>query len=261
MCGICGHSTLSTVRSRRTGFGACVRLSRRAGRTTPACTWAGSLRRGSTWASGTGACRSSTSPAATSPWPTRTGRSGLPTTARSTTTTTLRARARGQGAPLPQRLGHRGHRPPLRGARARLPARRLNGMFAFALWDDRAAASGSGARPARDQAAVLLLGRRPPALRLGDQGAADRPGGRPAPRPRGAHALPGLRLRAGARGRCSRASASSSPATSLVLERRPGRDLALLGSARPRGEAPPDEPTAASRAARAAARTRSGCTC
>ncbi len=70
-------STFSTVRSRRTGFGACVRLSRRAGRTTPACTWAGSPRPASTSASGTGACRSSTSrPRRASPWPTRTGRSG-----------------------------------------------------------------------------------------------------------------------------------------------------------------------------------------
>ena len=44
------------------------------------------------------------------------------------------ARAGAPRAPLCDRLGHRGDRPPLRGARRGL-RERLRGMFAFALWD------------------------------------------------------------------------------------------------------------------------------
>ena len=75
--------------------------------------------------------------------------------------------------------------------------RRLNGMFAFGLWDETPSASLALPRPHRDQAAGILLGRRAPALRLRDPGAADRPLGRPDAGPRSAHALPGLQLRAG----------------------------------------------------------------
>ena len=46
----------------------------------------------------------------------------------------------------------------------------LRGMFAFALWDERAAVAVPGARPLRHQAALLRLGRPRLSVRLGAQG-------------------------------------------------------------------------------------------
>ena len=56
--------------------------------------------------------------------------------------------------------------------------KRFNGMFAFGLWDENKTASLALPRPGGHQAAGLLLGRRSPAVRLGNQGASHRSDGR-----------------------------------------------------------------------------------
>ena len=53
----------------------------------------------------------------------------------------LRERAARTRPPLRHAVRHRGHRPPLRGARRRLRASTCAGMFAFALWDAPPAAA------------------------------------------------------------------------------------------------------------------------
>ena len=139
-------------------------------------------------------------------------------------------RARGQGAPLPQRLGHRGRHSPLRGGGCGgrpAPERHVR----LRPLGRETAAPVALPRPHRDQAAGLLLGRRPPALRLGDPGAADGPGGRPDPRPRRAHALPGLQLCAGPADDV-RGDPQARARLFAGARGRPGRDLALLGPAR-----------------------------
>ena len=75
---------------------------------------------------------------------------------------------------------------------------RLDGMFAFAIWDARAARAVPRARPPRHQAALLRAAGRRLRLRVGDQGAARAPGGRAGPRRGGVPPLPDLRLHAGA---------------------------------------------------------------
>ena len=74
--------------------------------------------------------------------------------------------------PLPHPLRHRGDRPRLRGVGRRIARKRLRGMFAFAIWDERAQRPAAGARPPRHQAALLRAARRRPRLRLRDQVAA-----------------------------------------------------------------------------------------
>ena len=90
---------------------------------------------------------------------------------------------------------------------------RLNGMFAFAVWDTSATAAAAGARPAGQEAPLLRRARRRPALRLRAEGAPRAPLVPAGARPGGARALPRVRVRARPPTRSSPASASSRRAT------------------------------------------------
>ena len=129
----------------------------------------------------------------------------------------------------------------------------LEGMFAFAVWDERAAAAAARPRPARRQAAVLGGRRRRPGLRLRAQGAVrpprdTAPGGRrraaggvqPAVqhRPDGVVRGTGGRARRPARPGPRRASASAATGSwrPTSAHRRPGNDrwsgsASLVGTA------------------------------
>ena len=89
---------------------------------------------------------------------------------------------------------------------------RLNGIFAFAIWDTRAPGALPGPRPARREAALLRPARRRPLLRVGAQGAAQGPPGSVDP-PRGARRVPDVPVGPGPGTRCSRACTSSRPGT------------------------------------------------
>ena len=102
---------------------------------------------------------SSISPAGASRWPTRTTPSGSSSTARSTTTSRCASELIARGHRFRTHSRHRGHRPRLRGVGRRSCAKRLRGMFAFAIWDERAAAPDARARPPRHQAALLRAAR------------------------------------------------------------------------------------------------------
>ena len=71
--------------------------------------------------------------------------------------------------PLPHRQRHRGHPPPLRGARRARASTICAGMFAFAIWDSRRARLAARPRPLRPEAALLALRRPALPLRLRDQ--------------------------------------------------------------------------------------------
>ena len=73
-------------------------------------------------------------------------------------------------------LRHRGDRAPLRGAWARDCVEHLHGMFGLAIWDARRRAAGAGARPAGQEAALLLPARRDAVVRLRAARAGARPG-------------------------------------------------------------------------------------
>ena len=125
--------------------------------------------------SGTRGSRSSTSPtAAASRSRATTARSSSCTTARSSTTCELRAEL--------EQLGHRFRTETdtevvLRAYEEWGPScvERFNGMWAFALWDDRRAAALLLARPLRDQAVRLPRSRRPVRLRERAAGLSPRP--------------------------------------------------------------------------------------
>ena len=85
---------------------------------------------------------------------TRTARSGSSSTARSTTTASCAASSRRAATASATTQRHRGHRPPLRGARAALRRRAARHVRLRAL-GRAAAAAAPGPRPARDQAALL----------------------------------------------------------------------------------------------------------
>ena len=75
---------------------------------------------------------------------------------------------------------------------------RLDGMFAFAIWDGPRRQAVSRARPARGQAAVLRAAGRWLCLRLGGQGASRAPRCASRPRRGGVRRLPDLRVHAAA---------------------------------------------------------------
>ena len=171
------------------------------------------------------------------------------------------ARARGARPPLPHAQRHRDHRPPVRGARRRGCVDRLRGMFAFALWDERRRRAAARARSPRHQAALLRRGRRTPRLRLRAEGA-------PRTRRCGDASSTGARsrylftfLRHARRPEpSSRACASCRPATAAPSAPDGRASVAALLGRRVRAGSPPDaSATPSSRAARAAARTRSRC--
>ena len=109
----------------------------------------------------------------------------------------LRRRLSGNGHTLRHRGRHRGDRPPLRGARAGVRARAARDVRVRPVGQPQAPAA-AGARPGRQEAAVLLRAPGRAQLRLGAAGADAGPGGPARDRPPGARRLPGLRLRAGA---------------------------------------------------------------
>ncbi len=88
----------------------------------------------------------------------------------------LRAELEGAGRPFPERHRHRGD---ARGVAARGGASclgRLNGMFAFALWDARTPRAVLRPRPLRRQAVLLPVGRSQLRVRIRAAGAGPDPG-------------------------------------------------------------------------------------
>ncbi len=67
----------------------------------------------------------------------------------------LRAELEARGHRFRSRTRHRGRAPRLRASGAPTRVERFNGMFAFAIWDARAARAAARARPLRHQAALL----------------------------------------------------------------------------------------------------------
>ena len=192
-----------------------------------------------------------TSPAARSRSRARTVTSSSSATARSTTTARSGAGWR-TAAMFPNRLGLRGPRAPVRGARPRL-RRRLRGMFALALWDGRRASPAAGARPLRHQAAAVYAldhGRLAFASELRALPALPR---RPArPRPRDALDLSGLQLRPGRTDHAPRGPPTSSRAPA---RRGPAWNAARALGPRPAGRGGAAARRVAGRAGRRGSRT------
>ena len=123
-------------------------------------------------------------------------------------------------------------------------AERLRGMFAIAIWDAPSQAARAGARPVRDQAALLPRRRRRALVRLGARRAAE---GRP--RPRRARGVPGHELRAGAALDLPRdPQAAAGPRAHVG-----GREL-VAGAVRPAGAAAGARTTTRRSCSRSAAR-------
>ena len=105
----------------------------------------------------------------TSRWPTRTARSRSSSTARSTTSRSCASELIGARPPVPLALRHETIVHLYEDEGDRRAIRRLDGMFALAIWDGRAAAPGARARSGRQEAALRLPGRAAARLCLGDQ--------------------------------------------------------------------------------------------
>ena len=153
--------------------------------------------------------------------------------------------APGARAPLPGALRLGGRRPRLRGVGPALRGA-LPRVLRVRPLGQRPRRAPAGARPDRDQAALLRVVRGPPGLRLGDQGDPRAPGrppghGRPVDVP-----LPGLRVRARA-GDHVPGDPEAPAGHHRPGPRRPPRDRALLGApvrgrARRRGDPGPPGP-------------------
>ena len=110
----------------------------------------------------------------------------------------------------------------------------LEGMFAFAVWDERARAAAAGARPLRREAAVPGRARRRAAVRLRADVAARRASGAARARPRGDRRLLRVRLRARARhDRAGRSPAAAGAPAELGVARRRLPMSALVVAAEP----------------------------
>ena len=177
--------------------------------------------------------------AASSRWPTRTARSAPSSTARSTTSASCATTLAAARPPLRHQRRRRDHRPPLRGARARLrpaPARHVR---------DRAL--GPPRRRlvlARDRMGVKPLyvaeTSRGPGLRLRGQVADRRRPGRAAARPRSPPSCSWPTATCPARATLFAGVRKLPPASSLALRGRPHRRTA--DATGPPGTAPPSRP-------------------
>ena len=176
MCGICGELTFEAgagvsadvARAMRDrlmhrgpddqGLSSCRRSGRGRPRRSAGC--------------GSSICRR----APTSRCRTRTAPSASCSTARSTTSSELRARPDRARPPFP--VATRTPKSSSICTRSRAPTfvEALDGMFAIALWDERARPARARPRPRRQEAAVLLPRRPPAGVRLGDQGVLRPPG-------------------------------------------------------------------------------------
>ena len=153
--------------------------------------------------------------------------------------------APGARASLPGALRLGGRRPRLRGVGPALRGALPRVLRVRAL-GQRPRGAPAGARPDRDQAALLRVVRGPPGLRLGDQGDPRAPGRPPGHGPPVDVPLPGLRVRARA-GDHVPGDPEAPAGHHRASPRRPPRDRALLGApvrgrARRRGDPRPAGP-------------------
>ena len=235
MCGIAGFIQKSA--ESRGAPAACSPASRTAALTARASgtgTTAAGMSR-----SGTGGCRSSTSRAAPSRWRTRTARVVITYNGEVYNFMRLRAALERQGPSVPDAQRHRGHPSSVRAARRRRHRRPRRDVRVRDLGGARAPAD-AGARPRRDQAALLRrAGRRRHRVRLRAVGAARARRRRPRAVDRGARVVFLLRLRAPAARRSCARCASCRPATASSGRTATSGCRTPTGDARARARARP----------------------